>query len=113
MAIVQKEISLGVCLTSRPTLDLNHWRSLSISEISAMGIPSVLDNNRVRRSKTGSAAVSSTSSACNSFKRPASVWGKIDDLSQLTHLRSPVHVENSAAIRSGRVLEPQATVSTA
>lgn len=38
MAWAQNDSSRGVSLGAMPSFDLNHWRCVSISEISAIGV---------------------------------------------------------------------------
>src|SRR4029077_20649704 len=51
IAVEQKAMSLDVSASFKPTRDLNHWRSSSIREISAMGVLHTKDASRVRSSK--------------------------------------------------------------
>src|SRR5271168_1195596 len=54
----QKATSRGVSEMEVPTLDLNHWRSPSISEISAIGVLQTYEASSVRSSNACSGSVS-------------------------------------------------------
>jgi hypothetical protein len=58
MACPQKEIEREVCEVVSPTLDLNHWRSASTSEIRAIGAWQMCDASSVRSSNFCSGSVS-------------------------------------------------------
>src|SRR6267378_3478401 len=58
IAVEQKAISREVSEASMPTRDLNHWRSSSTREISAMGVLQTNEASRVRSSKDCSGSVS-------------------------------------------------------
>src|SRR5260370_20191991 len=51
IAVEQKAISREVSEASMPTRDLNHWRSSSTREISAMGVLQINEASRVRAAK--------------------------------------------------------------
>ena len=61
MAWPQRETSRGVSRAITPTFDLNHWRFLSTSEMSAMGLAQMCDAKSVRSSNLCSGSVSRTS----------------------------------------------------
>ena len=58
MAWEQNEMLREVSVAVMPTFDLNHWRSASTSEISAIGVPQMCDASSVRSSNAFSGSVS-------------------------------------------------------
>lgn len=57
----QKDELRSVCVTSRPTTLLNHWRSSCTSDTSAMGTLKMVEHSLVMLSKRVSAGCSSRS----------------------------------------------------
>jgi len=55
-----------------PVRDLNHWRSASISEISAIGTLNICEANRVMRSKRSSGGLPRSLSCRNASSRRSS-----------------------------------------
>src|SRR3989475_4003124 len=58
IAVEQKAMSRDVSEAPMPMRDLNHWRSSSTREISAMGVSQTCEASRVRSSKDCSGSVS-------------------------------------------------------
>ena len=75
MAWPQKEMSRPVSQTSKPCIDLNHWRDSSIREIATIGMSKTWATNRVRLSKTASGSESRSSRENKASKRSRSSPG--------------------------------------
>jgi len=71
----QKAMSLGVSVASIPRCDLNHWRSLSISDISAIGASQMSLTILVMRSNFCSGGVSRMAYRFSAAIRAASSTG--------------------------------------
>src|ERR1700730_8025915 len=65
-------MSRDVSVAEIPTLDLNHCRSSSINEISAMGVLHTYEASSVRSSKACSGSLSRIAYFCKAATRPAS-----------------------------------------
>src|SRR6266850_2609807 len=92
IAVEQKAISLEVSEASIPTRDLNHWRSSSTREISAMGVLQTNDASRVRSSKDCSGSVSRMAYFSRAATRASSLAGLAMTMSHLLgKTRSGVH----------------------
>src|SRR5205807_6669390 len=85
MAVEQKAMSRDVSVASRPTRDLNHWRSSSTREINAMGVLQINEASRVRSSKDCSASVSRMAYFSKAATLPASLAGFAITMSHLPH----------------------------
>ena len=68
-------MSRGVSCTASPTRDLNHWRLDVNSEISAIGEAVTIEARRARRSKRGSASLSTRPLAARAARRLRSLPG--------------------------------------
>ena len=75
IACAQNAKSRGVSRASSPTMDLNHWRSVSIKLITEIGAPQMCEANSVKSSKHSSGAVSSTWYCFNASSRALSLAG--------------------------------------
>src|SRR5690349_5484995 len=75
MALEQKATSRDVSETERPTLDLNHWRFSSTSDMRAMGVRQTYDANSVRSSNPCSGSVSRIAYFCRAARRATSLMG--------------------------------------
>src|ERR1700719_1083697 len=72
IAVEQNAMSREVSVAEIPTLDLNHCRSSSINEISAMGVLQTYEANSVRSSKACSGSLSKIAYFCKADTRAAS-----------------------------------------
>src|SRR5215472_1169352 len=72
MAVAQKATSRGVSETESPNFDLNHCRSSSTSEISAIGVLQMKDASKTRSSKACSGSVSRIAYFCRAATRAGS-----------------------------------------
>src|SRR3989440_5825813 len=75
MAVEQKAMSRDVSEASMPTRDLNHWRSSSTREISAMGVLQTNEARNVKSSKECSGSVSRMAYFSQAAILPASLAG--------------------------------------
>src|SRR6266550_1701312 len=85
IAVEQKAISRDVSEASMPTRDLNHWRSSSIREISAMGVLQTNEASRVRSSKDCSGSVSRMAYFSKAAILPSSLTGLAMTMGHLLH----------------------------
>src|SRR5260370_24932709 len=83
IAVEQKAISREVSEASMPTRDLNHWRSSSTREISAMGVLQTNEASRVRSSKDCSGSVSRMAYFSKAAILPCSLSGLAMTMSHL------------------------------
>src|SRR5215472_16161027 len=74
MAVAQKATSRGVSETDSPNFDLNHCRSSSTSEISAIGVLQMNDASKTRSSKACSGSVSRIAYLCRAATRAGSFF---------------------------------------
>src|SRR6266403_4808370 len=72
IAVEQNAMSREVSVAEIPTLDLNHCRSSSINEISAIGVSQTYEANSVKSSKACSGSLSKIAYFCNADTRAAS-----------------------------------------
>src|SRR5713226_5971211 len=77
IAVEQKAISREVSEASMPTRDLNHWRSSSTKEISAMGVLQTNEASKVRSSKDCSGSVSRMAYLSRAMTRASSLAGLV------------------------------------
>src|SRR5882762_4193530 len=75
IAVEQKAMSRDVSEASMPTRDLNHWRSSSTREISAMGVLQTNEASSVKSSKDCSGSVSRMAYFSKAAILPASLTG--------------------------------------
>src|SRR5260370_15783217 len=85
IAVEQKAMSRDVSEASIPTRDLNHWRSSSTREISAMGVSQTNEASRVRSSKDCSGSVSRMAYFSKAAILPSSLSGFAMTMSHLLH----------------------------
>src|SRR5882762_3952819 len=83
IAVEQKAMSRDVSEASIPTRDLNHWRSSSTSEISAIGVLQTNEASKVKSSKDCSGSVSRMAYFSKAAILPASLTGLATTMSHL------------------------------
>src|SRR6266446_3907745 len=83
IAVEQKAMSRDVSVASKPTRDLNHWRSSSTREIKAMGVSQTYEASRVRSSKDCSGSVSRMAYLSRAMMRASSLAGLVMTMSNL------------------------------
>src|SRR5712671_5687005 len=83
MAVEQKAMSRDVSVASKPTRDLNHWRSSSTREIRAMGVLQTYEASNVRSSKDRSGSVSRMAYLSRATMRASSFAGLVMTMSNL------------------------------
>src|SRR5258708_37534894 len=91
IAVAQKAMLRDVSEASRPTRDLNHWRSSSMREMRAMGVLQTNEASRVRSSKDCSGLVSRMAYFSRATRRASSLAGLVMTMTNLlrnTLLRS-------------------------